>query len=127
MNSSVTKIPCSIKRFFKLWLESIQLMHKLTDKDMNILAHLLYRRFELSKSVTDDELLDSYLFSKDIKEQVIEDSGESKANFSVTLSKLRKQGVILEGNKINKKFIPNINKDSKRFEFVIIFDLNDTK
>lgn len=125
MNSSVTKIPCKLTRFFKYWLQFTAPLHKLTEKDMNILSHLLIKRYELSKVITDDDVIDSYLFSRDIKTQIIEESGETRTNFSVTLSRLRKQNVILPGNKINKKFIPHISKNVDKFDLILIFDIQD--
>lgn len=127
MNSSVTKIPCKLSRFFKYWLHFTEPLHKLTTKDMHILSLILLKRHELSKVITDESMIDSYLFSKDIRDQIIEASGESKVNFSVTLSRLRKSNVILKGNKINKKYIPNLDKNGTRFDLMIIFDINDTE
>lgn len=125
MNSSVTKIPCTLHRFFKYWLQFTAPLHKLQNKDINVLAYILSKRYELSKVITDDDVIDSYLFSKEVREQILEESGESKANFSVTLSKLRKQNVILQDNKLNKKFIPNLSKDSSKFDLMIIFDIKN--
>ena len=125
MNSSVTKIPCTLNRFFKYWLQFTAPLHKLTEKDMHVLSHLLMKRYELSKVITDDDVIDSYLFSKDVRSQVVEECRETPINFAGTLSRLRKQNVILPDNKLNKKFIPNLSKGSNKFDIMIIFDIKD--
>lgn len=122
MNNSVTKISCSLINFFKYWLQFTAPLHKLQQKEILILAHILKKRYELSYMVADD-LIDSYLFSTDMRKQICEEAGERPSNFQVILSKLRKQGVISSDNQINKKFIPHLQKDSKQFDLMIIFDI----
>ena len=123
MNSSVTKIPCTLQSFFYYWLQFTAPLHKLQKKEMKILATILHKRYELTKVITDDGLVDSFLFSKETRDQMLEESGESRNNFQVVLSNFRKQGIVLPGNKLNKKFIPNITRNSNRFDFMIIFDI----
>lgn len=128
MNSTVSKIPCSLSKFFKFWLQFTAPMHKLQNKDIEILAAILKKRYELCKIITDDNVIDSYLFSKEIREQIIEETGESKSNFQVALSKMRKKGIIINSNQLNKKFIPPLSKDSKRFDLMFLFEIkNDSE
>lgn len=127
MNSSVTKIPCNLDKFFKYWLQFTAPLHKLQNKEIKVLSFILKKRYELSYIIADDEVIDSFLFSTEVRDQIVLESGESKTNFSVILSKLRSKEVILENNKINKKFIPNIGRGSNKFDLMIIFDItNDT-
>ena len=125
MNSSITQIPCTLDKFFKYWLQFTAPLHKLQNKDIEVLSFILKKRYELSKVITDDNVIDSYLLSREIRDQMLEESGETRSNFQVTLSKLRKQGVISPDGKINKRFIPNLDNDSLRFELMIIFDIKD--
>lgn len=124
MNSFVSKIPpCSLTRFFQYWLQFTAPFHKLQNKELEILAVILKKRFELAQMITDDDMVDSFLFSTEVRDQIIAEANESKANFQVVLSKLRKKNIILEGGKINKKFIPNLDKNSSRFDLMVIFDI----
>ncbi len=123
MDNSVTKIPCTLLNFFKYWLQFTSPLHRLQKKEIEVFAYILKKRYELSYMIADDNLIDSYLFSTDIRKQMCDESGEKVANFQVILSKLRKQGVITSENKINKKFIPLLSKDSVKFDLMIIFDI----
>ena len=127
MNSSVTKIPCNLDKFFKYWLQFTAPLHKLQNKEIKVLSFILKKRYELSYIIADDEVIDSFLFSTEVRDQIVLESGESKTNFSVILSKLRSKEVILEDNKINKKFIPNIDDDFNEFKLTFHFVLDDTK
>ncbi len=66
MSSTVTKIPCSLSKFFIYWLQFTAPIHKLHNKDIKILAAILKKRYELSKVITDDSVIDSYLFSREM-------------------------------------------------------------
>jgi len=126
MNStSVTRIPCNLDRFFKYWLQFTAPLHRLQGKEIDILAILLKKRFELSKIITEDKLIDQYLFSREVRELMCEESGESMINFRVVLSRLRKANIILDKNRLNKKIIPSLNPKDKRFDLMIIFDMKD--
>lgn len=129
MNSSITEIPCTLNKFFKYWLQFTAPLHKLQNKDIEVLSYILKKRYELSKIIIDDSVVDSYLFSKEIRDQILEESGESRSNFQVTLSKLRKRNVISPDGKINKRFIPDLVETNTelRFELMVAFNINDSK
>ena len=102
-------------------------LHKLRKKEIEILSIILRKRYELTKMINDDNMVDTFLLSKEIKEQIIEEAGESKSNFNVMLSNLRKQNVLIDGDKINKRFIPGLDMEGDKFNLMIIFDINDSK
>lgn len=80
---------------------------------------------ELKEKITDDDLLSEYLQSSKVR-SVIKEAANVKnmAVFQNMMSALRKKGFFVDGDKINKVFIPNINKDSKFFkiEFILKID-----
>lgn len=123
MNKSVTKIPCSLKDFFKYWMMFTAPMHKLPPKDMEILSFILLKRYELSKIIVNDDKIDTFLFSRDIRDEIIAENNITKNTFQVALTNLRKAGVLLPGDKIYKKFIPPLSEDSYRFDLIMIFDI----
>lgn len=122
--NNVIRIPASLKgNFFRVWVEFLTPLHGLTNREKDVLASFLKIRFELSKSVLDNNLLDKVLMSDDVKSKIREDCNVSSAFFQVILGKLRKIGVI-ENDKINPKFIPKNMKDSdETFYFLLYFDL----
>ena len=125
MNKSVTKIPCTVDQFFKYWLLFIHPLHKLPAREIDILALILSKRHELSKYIIDEAQIDKFLFSTEIRSEIINSNDISKNTFQVTLSALRKAGVILEDNTLNKRFVPDLSKDSPRFDLMILFDIQD--
>lgn len=125
MNKSVTKIPCNLNVFFKYWLLFTSPLHRLPTKDMEIFSYVLKKRYELSKIIIDDSKIDTFLFSREIREEIIEENNITKNTLQVTLSHLRKAGVIQPNEQINKKFIPNLAQNAERFDLMILFDLHD--
>lgn len=127
-DSSVTKIPCTIDKFFNYWLSFLAPLHKLSKRDIDIFAVILKKRYELSRVIVDDTTIDSYLFTREIKNQIIEELNIPSANFNVTLSKLRSYNIIIKENKvdkINKKFIPNLSPSSNRFDLLFLFNIEN--
>src|SRR5690554_6319586 len=113
MNKSVTKIPCNLTSFFMYWLMFTSPMHKMSTKDMEILSYILKKRYELSKIVVDDSKIDTFLFSREIRDEIVEEHGITKNSLQVALSHFRKIGVLLENDQLNKRFIPNLSPGAK--------------
>lgn len=96
-------------------------IHHLTNSEINVIAAFAKRRFELSKKINDAELLDKVTFSNETKQQVREDCEISSASFQVAMSKLRKNGVIVN-NRINPKYLPNIQEENGSYRLLLYFD-----
>lgn len=128
--NNTIRIPTSLRgKFFRTWVEFLAPLHNLTSREQDVLASLLRNRFELEEAIKDENLLDKYLMSDDIKTKVKDECGISDAFFKVILGKLRKTGIIVD-DKINSRLIPKkLNKDDKFFTLLLYFDLNaeDTK
>lgn len=121
--NNVITIPTSIEgKFFRYWLEFLRPFHRLTDREIDVTASFLKQRYELSKVVSDPQVLDRLTMSEDTKRNVREDCNISQAHFQVIMTKLKKNKVIDNG-KINPKFIPKIDNDAKNFQLLILFDL----
>ena len=123
--NNVIRIPTSLQgKFFRIWIEFLTPLNNLTNREKDIVAAFIKARFELSKSVIDDALLDKIVMSDDIKNKVKTECNVSDAFFQVILGKLRKTGVIVDG-RINSKFIPkNLSPDDKAFQLLLYFDLD---
>lgn len=119
------RIPASLKgSFFRYWFEFLEPIHNLTEREIDVITSFVKQRFELSKVITDDEILDKVVMSDDTKKKVREECNISLPHFQVILGKLRKNKLIVD-NKINKRFIPQITKDAKDFKYLLYFELDD--
>ena len=68
---NVIRIPTSLEGdFFRYWFEFLQPFHKLTSREMDILVALVKHRYELSKVIKDEEILDRVTMSEDTKRKV---------------------------------------------------------
>lgn len=127
-NSNIAHIVTTLNNpnnnFFQHWLSFIRPLHKLSEKEIEALAAFLKARYELSKGITDDDLLDKVLMSNETKRVIREELNIAPAYFQVLLTKLRKLGIIKNG-KIAKKFIPNLEINSKEYKLILLFDLKD--
>jgi hypothetical protein len=91
---------------------------------MKVLAALLRERYELSKSITSEVVLESFLFSSEGKLRVLKRlGGLSGASYTVLLSNLRKAGILGKDNSISRKVIPSLGFDGDKFTFTILFDI----
>lgn len=121
--NNVIRIPTSLNsKFFRYWFEFLQPFHKLTEREIDVITSLVKQRYELSKVIKDDEILDRVTMSEDTKRKVREECNMTLPHFQVIMGKLRKSKVIID-NKINPRFIPNIRKDSGTFQLLLLFEL----
>lgn len=109
-------------RFFRIWLEFLRPFHKLTERETDVMAAFLKQRFELSKVVSDQEVLNKLTMSEDTKKKVRDDCNISQAHFQVIMTKLKKSKMIDNG-KINPRFIPRVEQDAKSFQLLLSFEL----
>lgn len=121
--NNVIRIPTSLNsKFFRYWFEFLQPFHKLTEREIDVITSFVKQRYELSKVIKDDEILDRVTMSEDTKRKVREECNMTLPHFQVIMGKLRKSKVIID-NKINPRFIPNIREDSGTFQLLLLFEL----
>ena len=120
---NIVRIPCSLdKSFFRLWFKFLEPFHKLTDREIDVITSFVKQRYELSKVIKDNEILDKVTMSEDTKKKVREECNITLPHFQVIMGKLRKNKVIIDG-KINPRFIPNINEEAGIFQLLLLFEL----
>lgn len=93
--------------FFRVWVEFLKPIHNLTNKEMDVLAAFLKKRYELGKVITDSEVLDSVLMSEGTKKSIRLTCGITPKHFQVIMCKFRKRGVV-RNNRIYLNLIPTI-------------------
>ena len=123
-NINVKRIHTSKKSIFRYWLEFLKPYHKLRQKEIEALSLLLYYRYELSREISDMEMVDMILFSTQTRTKIrvdLNDMGQKV--FNNLLTSLRKKNIISKDNKINKVLIPNMSEDG----FKLIFDFDIKK
>lgn len=121
--NNVVRITTSLNtKFFRYWFEFLQPFHKLTDREMDVITAFVKYRYELSKKISDSDILDKVVMGEDIRKKIREDCNLTLAHFQVIIGKLRKNKVILDG-KINPRFIPNIKEENGTFQLLLLFDL----
>lgn len=120
---NIVRIPCSLdKSFFRLWFKFLEPFHKLTDREIDVITSFVKQRYELSKVIKDNEILDKVTMSEDTKKKVREECNITLPHFQVIMGKLRKNKVIIDG-KINPRFIPNISEETGIFQLLLLFEL----
>tara|TARA_B100000768_G_C11280315_1_gene378200 strand:+ start:2539 stop:2826 length:288 start_codon:yes stop_codon:yes gene_type:complete len=95
---------------------------------MEALSALLYYRSELSKEISNEDIVDKLLFSKETRSQVRKDLGGMKAGvFNNLLTALRRKNVITSENKIMKALVPKMDVGSNEFKLIFNFEIDETK
>ena len=118
----VVRIPCSLESFFSYWVEVLKPFHKLTNRESEILAAFLSRRYDLSKSISDEDLLDAMLMSDETKADVREMTGLGIPSLYAILKTFEKRKVTING-KINKRFIPKLSDDKDNYKMMFFFEI----
>lgn len=125
-------IPCSSsdsKDFFGAYVEYLKPKHHLTETEQKVLAAILRHRHELSKSISDDILLEEVCLNKVNRERIKKTLGMSAPQFNGIMGKLRErkilsQSKITELYRINPNFIPKFD-GSGDFKLMLIFKYGD--
>lgn len=121
--NNVIRIPTSLDgKFFRYWFMFLQPFHKLTERETDVITAFVKHRYELSKVIKDEDILDRVTMSEDTKKKVREECDITLPHFQVIMGKLRKNGVIIDG-KINPRFIPNISEEAGHFQLMLLFEL----
>ena len=94
---SIVRIPCKVDgSFFKYWFMFLKPFHHLTEREMDVITSFVKQRYELSKVITDSDILDKVTMSEDTKRKVREECGITLPHFQIVMSKLRKSKVIID-------------------------------
>lgn len=123
--NNIIRIPTSLKgKFFRFWFEFLKPFHNLTDREIDVIASFVRQRYDLSKVISDPEILDRETMGEVTKRKVREECNISLPHFQVIMGKLRKSKVI-ENGKINPRFIPNVVEGEDSFTLLLSFEFND--
>ena len=125
--NNIVRVPCSLsKNFFRYWFMFLEPFHNLTDREIDVITSFVKQRYELSKVIKDNDILDKVTMSEDTKRKVREECNITLPHFQVIMSKLKKSKVIVN-NKINPKFIPNFKPGENTFQLLFYFRLEEPK
>lgn len=122
---NVIRISSSVENnFFKYWFKFLLPFHGLTDREMEVASAFAKKRYELSKVISDDTIIDKVLLSDDTKREIRESCKISKEYFQVVMSKLRKSKVIIN-NMFNPRYIPSLKEEDGNYKLLLFFELKD--
>lgn len=96
--------------FFRVWTEFLKPIHNLTNREMDVFAAFLKKRYELSKVITDPDVLDRMLMGEDMKRQIRLQCKMAVKHFQVVMCRFRQKGVIRDG-RIFLNLIPTLTDD----------------
>lgn len=123
--NNIVRIPCSLQdSFFKYWFMFLEPLHKLTNKEIDVMALFIKHRYILSKDILSEEILDKVTLGEEVKRKIREELEMNFSHFQVIMVNLRKKGAIKDG-RINPKFIPNVIEDNNSFQLLLHFDFKD--
>ena len=120
--NNIIEISTSIKDLFRYWFMFLEPLHNLTNREIDVITAIVRNRYELSKVVKDNALLDKIILNDESKQKIREECNLSYQHFQIIMTKLRKQGIISHDNKINPKCIPNINSEDN-FSLLLYFTI----
>jgi hypothetical protein len=123
--------------FFSAWIEYLAPRHHLTKSEQKFLATCLKQRYELSKSITDENLLDETALNETYRAKIRKDLGISAQQMQNIISKLKKLHILVPRNfpfsdklnyyKISPSFIPNYHENHDFILLLVFKNNNDRK
>ena len=122
--NNVIRIPCNLDSFFRYWLAFLSPFHSLTSREIDIASALLAKRYVLSKSILDAEILDKTVMSRESQQEIREQFGISRPYYQLVKNQLKEKGFIVD-NHINRRLIPNIKEENGVFQLLLVFEYND--
>ena len=125
-SKNIKQIHTDKKSAFRYWLEFLKPYHKLRNKEIEALGLMLYYRNELTKEISDQDMVDIVLFSTQTRAKMREDlGGMGQKVFNNLLNSLRNKGVLSKDNKIREVLIPKMTDAG--FQLTFDFKINETK
>jgi hypothetical protein len=121
-NTNVKTFDVTLEQFFRVWLLLLKPFHKMTNKEMDIVAYLLYRRHNLMLKVKDEKLVNQLLIDTEVREEIKKKMGYSNNQvLSNMLSELRNRKILI-GDSVTRVLIPNVEDGADVFQ--LVFNLN---
>ncbi len=121
-NKNIKRIHTTKKSIFRYWLEFLKPYHKLRAKEIEALSLMLYYRYELTREVSNEEIVDTMLFSTSTRNKIRVELGDMDQKvFNNLLTSLRKKKVLSKDNKITKVLIPKMTENG--FQLIFDFDI----
>lgn len=116
---------CTEESFYRDWMTFLAPFHRLTNRGMDVAARILQQYFRLKEEISDPEVLREVLWSPRSRQDMMQSLGMTPAHFQMTLAKLKKAGVLLNGD-IHPKYIPH-KGDNPSFTLLVAFDWSTRK
>ena len=118
-------INTDIKGVIGYWLKFTKPIHKMTSQEQQILSSFLYYYLKFRNDLKEESITWKMTFDYETRLKVKLDTGVKDYTLQNILTRLRKKNIITRDNKIRKAYIPNINIDSKKFQLVYNFNINE--
>lgn len=110
------------KDFFRYWLKFLEPFHNLTNREIDVAVSFLWNRYELSKVISDPDILEENAVNEITKRKVREECEITLPHFQVIMGKLKKSKIFVNG-RLNPKFVPNIKEENDSFQLLFLFDI----
>lgn len=110
------------KDIFKVWLEFTVPMHHLSPTDIKALSEMLNLRDELSLKITDNDMLNEYLFGQSGRKILMKRLDVDNTRLNNIIHFLRKKKVIIDQS-INPSYIPNLQKEANSYYMTFEFKI----
>ena len=129
--NKILTVDCSgEKDFFDLWIEYLAPKHRLTKSEQRFLAACLRQRYELSKGITDENVLDETALNEIYRTKIRKNLDISAQQMQNVIVKLKKLHILIPRNfpfsdklsyyKIAPSFIPPY-KEDEDFLLLLLF------
>ena len=107
VNSAIKIDTKSVDDFCTKYIHFLRPLHRLPDKEIEVLAHLVKYWLILEKQLHKERLINDALYGKEITKKIVEECNIKVSNYRVIISSLRRKGII-DNRTIDKMYIPKV-------------------
>lgn len=120
---SVIHVPCqSEEAFYRAWVEMLTPWHRLAPREKDVAAAVLLRLSRLRETVADPDVLWDVLWSLQSKRSMERQLGMTPDHFQLVVREMRKAGFLVEGDRVNPRYIPAVGKGASRYMLLFVYD-----
>lgn len=120
INNGIQISSSSILEFYSKWFTFLKPIIKLPPREINVMAHICTKHYELQKVIKDNKILDEVLFNTESRREIEKNCGITTEHYQVILGRLRKAGLLVS-NTINPAYLPKDFKEGEPLNLIIQF------
>lgn len=124
---SIAPVTCTQNTFIQAWLRFMEPYHGLSKREREVAAAFIEKYLELCKKIPNDkDFRNKCLMSLETQKEICDKCNIKHNQIQLYRNKFKKNNVIINGNELNPKLVPNMNNmQGNKYQLLVLFDIKD--